>query len=57
MYSFLFTKVAEKQFQDIEKATKERILEKLKFFKNTENISPFLKKVQELGPATHRLRV
>ena len=57
MYKFTFTKKAEKQFVKLELATQERIIKKLQFYKTAPEILPFLKSVENLEPATHRLRV
>jgi len=57
MNIFIFSKKAEKDFLKLEKNTQERILEKLKELKNHLNLISVLKKVVDLEPATHRLRI
>jgi len=57
MNIFIFSKKAEKDFLKLEKNNQERILEKLKELKNHFNLISVLKKVVDLEPATHRLRI
>jgi len=57
MNTFIFSKKAEKDFLKLEKNNQERILEKLKELKNHLNLISVLKKVIDLEPATHRLRI
>jgi mRNA-degrading endonuclease RelE of RelBE toxin-antitoxin system len=57
MNIFIFSKKAEKDFLKLEKKDQKRILEKLKELKNHINLISILKKVIDLEPATHRLRI
>jgi len=57
MNIFIFSKKAEKDFLKLEKNDQKRVLEKLKELKNHINLISVLKKVVDLEPATHRLRI
>lgn len=57
MVEFVFTKYAEKEFLKLSQIDRDRISEKLKELKNCENIFPFLKRLVDFEPATHRLRI
>jgi len=57
MYIFSFTKNGEKEFLKLDNQDRERILKKLKFFKNEKNINHYFKHLTDMKPATHRLRI
>lgn len=57
MIKFIFTNNAKKEFEKIDKNTQARILDKLKFLKDINNISNFIRPLVNFKPATHRLRV
>jgi mRNA interferase RelE/StbE len=57
MPEFIFTKYAEKKFLKLPLIERNRIFEKLKELKVCDNIFPFLRKLVDFEPATHRLRI
>lgn len=57
MNKFIFTKKSEKEFLFLDKEIQNRVLKKLLFLKNIEDLSAFLKVLVNFSPATHRLRV
>jgi len=57
MYKFIFTKNWKKYFDKLEKQSKDRIIKKLISIKEVDDIFVYLKKLENLLPATHRLRV
>ncbi len=57
MYNFVFTKNGEKQFLKLDNQDKERILSKLKYFKNNLDYNNNLRILNDMKPATHRLRI
>jgi len=57
MYKFIFTKNWKKYFDKLEKQSKDRIIKKLISIKEVDDIFVYFKKLENLLPATHRLRV
>lgn len=57
MITFIFGKESIKEFLELEQVTRERISNKLKVLKNHPNIFSILVKLEDLGLATHRLRI
>ncbi len=57
MYTFIFTKKAEKKFQKADKIFQRRLLDKLRFLKDSENLSHFISKLENMPPYTHRIRI
>jgi len=57
MYSFTFTKKAEKKFRKMDSIFQKRLIEKLKFLKEAEDIFNYFWKLENLPPYTHRLRI
>lgn len=57
MTTFIFSKYAERRFLTLQKVTQERVLKKLVGLKQHANIFAVLKKLNNLEPATHRLRI
>lgn len=57
MTKFIFTNRAEKVFSKLEQVEQNRILEKLKFLKNHNNIFSVIRKIYYVEPITHKLRV
>lgn len=57
MYSFIFTKIWEKEFLKLWNQDQERILKKLKTYKNNWNLGNNLKSLIDFYPATHRIRI
>lgn len=57
MVSFVFTKYAEKQFRKLPMSVRNRIISKLKLLKEHPDIFSVVKVLNDLVPATHRLRV
>lgn len=57
MNTFIFTKKSEKLFKKLSIINQERIINKLSFLKDVEDISIFLNPLENMLPATHRLRV
>jgi hypothetical protein len=57
MYKFTFTKKSEKEFMKFDKLVQNRIIKKLTFLKSVSEILPFLKKLEDFSPATHRIRI
>ncbi|PIR75819.1 MAG: type II toxin-antitoxin system RelE/ParE family toxin [Candidatus Magasanikbacteria bacterium CG_4_9_14_0_2_um_filter_42_11] len=55
MREFVFTKYAKKRFVQLEQRVQDRIIEKLRILKTVENLP--LKKLHDMDPATHRLRI
>ncbi len=57
MNTFIFTKLAEERFFSLPTPTQKRVIAKLKFFKTHPDIFTVLKKLYDVKPATHRLRI
>jgi mRNA-degrading endonuclease RelE of RelBE toxin-antitoxin system len=57
MYSFIFTKIWEKKFLKLWSQDQERVLKKLKTYKNNWNLWNNFKSLIEFLPATHRIRI
>ena len=57
MNNFIFTIRWKKDFDKIDNVNKTRILNKLRFLKNTLDLGLYFKKLENFYPATHRLRV
>lgn len=57
MIHFFFTKDAERTFLKLPKEIQKRILEKLKEIKKHDDIFSILKRLNNLEPATHRMRI
>jgi len=57
MTVFVFTKYSEKAFNKLPKNVKERILDKLRELKKHDDIFAVLKRLHNLEPASHRLRI
>jgi mRNA-degrading endonuclease RelE of RelBE toxin-antitoxin system len=57
MYSFIFTKIWEKEFLKLDKQAQQRVLNKLKILKNNSNLNNNFKILTDMLPATHRLRI
>jgi mRNA-degrading endonuclease RelE of RelBE toxin-antitoxin system len=57
MYSFIFTKFWEREFLKFDIQNQERILKKLKIFKNNWNLWNNFKSLVDMLPATHRIRI
>jgi len=57
MYKFIFTKNWKKSFDKLENNYQDRIIKKLTSIKQSDDIFVYLKKIENLLPATHRLRV
>ncbi|MDQ7009111.1 MAG: type II toxin-antitoxin system RelE/ParE family toxin [Candidatus Gracilibacteria bacterium] len=57
MYKFIFTKNGKKSFDKLENNYQDRVIKKLTSLKESEDIFVYLKKLENLLPATHRLRV
>jgi mRNA-degrading endonuclease RelE of RelBE toxin-antitoxin system len=54
---FIFTKKSEKIFNKLDNNTKNRIIKKLKYLKEKSDLSNYIKKLENMLPATHRIRV
>ena len=57
MYSFIFTSYGKKVFQKLSSYDQDRILNKLRFFKQVPDIFVYAEKLVNFPWATHRLRV
>ncbi len=57
MIIFEFTKYGEKKFGKLTKETQKRIIQKFQELKAHEDIFSVLKKLHDVIPATHRLRI
>lgn len=57
MNKFIFTKKWKKEFNKLDKKYQNRIINKLSFLKNHENLLLVLKSLENFNPATHRLRI
>lgn len=57
MIIFVFTQYSEKEFNKLPKNVRARILDKLRELKRHDDIFTVLKRLHNLEPATHRLRV
>jgi len=57
MVTFTFTKHAKKKFQQLDGFEQERIINKLKYLKNHENILTVATRLTDFKWATHRLRI
>ena len=57
MYNFIFTKKAEKDFKKQDFLFQKRLIEKLKILKFVDDISIYISKLENMLPATHRLRI
>lgn len=57
MVEFVFTKYSKKVFDKLPKIEKERILNKLTELKKHQDVFSSLRRLIDLEPATHRLRV
>ena len=54
---FIFTKKSENLFNKLDNIYKERIFDKLKYIKKQDNIFDYIKNLENMLPATHRIRV
>lgn len=57
MNHFIFTKFAKRKFEKLSPEIQEYILEKLRELKKYKNLGTHLKKLKDVEPATHRLRI
>ena len=57
MYTFIFSKKAEKSFKKQNLLFQKRLIQKLKNLKDVDNIFVYLSKLENMLPATHRLRI
>ncbi|MDD3794023.1 MAG: hypothetical protein PHI37_04375 [Candidatus Gracilibacteria bacterium] len=57
MNNFIFTKNGEKAFLNLDKNEQERVIKKLKLFKDNLILVNNLKSLTNMSPATHRLRI
>jgi len=57
MNNFIFTKKWKKEFEKLDKINQNRIINKLKFLKNSINLWLTLKSLENFGCTTHRLRI
>jgi len=57
MNNFIFTKNWEKAFLNLDKSEQERVIKKLKLFKDNLILINNLKSLTNMLPATHRLRI
>jgi len=57
MFNFIFTNAWEKEFLKLDEQAKKRILWKLQFFKTQVELNHYFKKLTDMEPATHRLRI
>lgn len=57
MVVFRFTIHGKKALEDLPRDVQERVIEKLKVFKNHPDIFSLLGVLHEMEPATHRLRI
>ena len=54
---FIFTKSAEKKFRRMERKAQEHVRLKLREMRSHEHVDAVLKRLTNLEPATHRLRI
>ncbi len=57
MNRFVFTEKVKATFSKLEQHEQNRIVEKLQFLKNHQNILSVIKHIKYMDPATHRLRI
>jgi len=57
MNNFIFTKNWEKAFLNLDKIEQERVIKKLKLFKDDSILWNNLKSLTNMSPAPHRLRI
>ena len=57
MIIFTFTKYAKRQFQKLEILAQKNIQNKLKKFKDPQNLAQNIQRVYALDPVTHRIRI
>lgn len=57
MYSFIFTKIWEKEFLKLDTLSQNRVIKKLQLLKESDDINHYLKTLVNFTPATHRLRI